>query len=428
MSIVLRSLLYRNAVYIMLANLAMAGTGFLFWIVAARLYPAQSLGEAAAAVSAMTLLALLTTLGLDVAIVRFLPEAGEAARDTINSCLTIEGLLSAACSLIFLLGIKLWSPALVSLQKDYFLFAVFVISVPALNMSTLTQQVFVASRRANFALHSGLIFGFSRFLPLAALTAFLSSSGVFTSWVLALILTFCIGIFVFMPRVHPGYRPTFTIRLDTLRKMVGFSLANYVVNVFWYLPSLVLPILVINLLGAEANAYFYIAWSIEIVLLLIPTAVSTSLLAEGSYDQERLAHGIRISFKLLAFIISGAVLAVLLLADKLLFLFGKEYSTNAAQLLRLLALSSIPAAINSIYIASKRVQMKTTGAIAMTAFVATCTIMLSYFLLQSVGILGAGIAFLVAQTLGVVVLGSRIVTKNTSKTPKSRDQGGEPVE
>jgi O-antigen/teichoic acid export membrane protein len=63
--------LYRNALYLMVYYLATGLTGFLFWAVTARLYPAEEVGLASSVISAMGLLALLSTLGLDYGIIRF---------------------------------------------------------------------------------------------------------------------------------------------------------------------------------------------------------------------------------------------------------------------------------------------------------------------------------------------------------------------
>ena len=73
--------LYRNAIYLML-NSAMYGlTGFFFWIVAARLYPPEVVGLASSVIAAIGLLSLLSTLGLDYGLLRFLPAAGDEARE-----------------------------------------------------------------------------------------------------------------------------------------------------------------------------------------------------------------------------------------------------------------------------------------------------------------------------------------------------------
>jgi len=63
---------YRNAVYLMLSSGVTAALGFVFWILAARFYSASDVGLASAIISAAGLLALLSTLGLNYGLIRFL--------------------------------------------------------------------------------------------------------------------------------------------------------------------------------------------------------------------------------------------------------------------------------------------------------------------------------------------------------------------
>ena len=50
-------------------------------------------------------------------------------------------------------------------------------------------------------------------------------------------------------------------------------------------PNLILPIMVLNVLGAEQAAYYYIAYAIAALLFIIPNAISMSLFVEGSHGE-----------------------------------------------------------------------------------------------------------------------------------------------
>ena len=50
-------------------------------------------------------------------------------------------------------------------------------------------------------------------------------------------------------------------------------------------PNLILPIMVLNVLGAEQAAYYYIAYAIAALLFMIPNAISMSLFVEGSHGE-----------------------------------------------------------------------------------------------------------------------------------------------
>ena len=105
-----------------------------------------------------------------------------------------------------------------------------------------------------------------------------------------------------------------------------------------------------------------------------------------------------------AVLLLPAVILVLAFADKMLLLFGSTYSVSATALLRILALASIPTAINTIFIAVKRVQKDLKALVSLTAFVAVVTLALAFVLIPRIGIEGAGIGWLVGQTGAALVV------------------------
>ena len=179
--------------------------------------------------------------------------------------------------------------------------------------------------------------------------------------------------------------------------MLRFSFANYIGNIFWTIPSLVLPIMVVNLLGLAENAYFYIGWAIAGMVFMIPTAVSLSMLAEASHDEGKLIIEMKCSLKLIFLLIVPAIVVLLLLSRTFLQFFGKAYSDNALQLLWILTVSAIPLSINYVYVTIRRVEKKMRSVIWLSAFIAIAMLVSSYFLLPVMGIKGAGIGLLVSQ-------------------------------
>lgn len=388
---------YANALYLLIANIVIAVVGFVFWIIAARFYSPEDVGLASAAISATLLLGMLATLGLGFGLIRFLSSSGRDANSMINSCFTLGGLASVVVAFIFLSGLSLWSPSLLFIRQDPIYLAGFVISTIAYTLWILTDQAFVAERRAGFVLAKSLIASLLK-LPLPILlAAFFHSFGIFASWGVSLCVALLLCIFLFLPRVQRGYRPFLTVNKEAVNDILHFSFANYLGGLFWSAPALILPLMVVNLLGAKANACFYIAWAIGAMLMMIPSAASTSLFAEGSYEEEGLGVNLWRSLKLVSFILVPAVTLTLAFADKLLLFFGTLYSETATTLLRILAISTFPLAINALYIGVKIVEKKLRLIVCLTASVAAVTIGLAYLLLPRMGINGAGIAWLAIQ-------------------------------
>ncbi len=393
----LRTPLYRNALYLIMASALTGVAGLVFWLLAARFYDAEDVGLASAAISAMQLLALFATLGLDYALIRFLPSAEKDSNALLNSCLTIGVLTSIIMALIFIAGLGVWSPALLFLRQDPVFLSAFVIFTASGTLYMLLNRAFVARRTAGFTLGQASIFNLLRLSLIMLLGSFFATFGIFASWGIGSAAAVIIGMLLFLPAVQAGYRPLPVIKRDLIGNMMRFSLANYVTALLWLAPTFILPVMVVNLVGAEPGAYFYIAWSICTVLSAIPVSISLSLFAEGSYNDEGLGRNIRRSLKFTGLIVIPAVLLIVLIGDRLLLVFGPSYADNATNLLRLLALSVVPLSLNHIYFGVKRVQMKMKGVVGMTALTAIATLALSWFLLPRMGISGAGVAWLSSQ-------------------------------
>jgi O-antigen/teichoic acid export membrane protein len=407
--------LYSNAIYLVVANAANALLGFAFWIVAARLYTTEDVGLASATISAVFLLTMLANLGLGYGLIRFLPNAGRNTSNMINSCFTIGGLTSIVTSLIFMAGLGFWSPALLSIRSNPFYLIAFILFTIVSTLTSLAEQAFVAGRRTGFILAKNLIFNLLRFLLVVLLASFFHAFGIFASWGISVGVACLVSIPLFLPRVLSGYRPFFAINRGTLNAIFPFSLANYAGNLFWAAPAFVLPIMVVNLLGAEPNAYFYIAWAISGVLTMIPGAGSLSLFAEGSYEEDKLEQNLWRSLKMVFVILVPLAILVMVLADKVLLLFGSAYAENAATLLRILSIAALPLAINVVYLSIKRVEKKLKVIISLSASMAVVTLVLSFCLMPLIGINGVGIAWLSAQGIIALVIVAGSVKKQWLK-------------
>jgi len=395
----LRVPLYRNALYLMIANIVNAFLGFVFWIIVARFYNVEDVGLASAAISSILLLASFSHLGLGSGLVRFLANAGKSANSMINTCLTISSLVSIIVAIIFIAGLGWWSPELIFIKQNPIYLAAFICFIIVATLSIIVDTAFIAQRRAGFVLAKNLIFSLLKLALPISLAVFFQSFGILASVGVSMGLALAISLFLFLPRVQPGYFPVFTVRKKLVSEIMPFSFTNYISNFLWAAPIYILPIMVVSQLGAEANAYFYIAWSIACVLFMLPSAFSSSLFAEGSHDEKKLGFNTWRSLRLIFLIMVPVVALIIIFADKFLLIFGSAYSESATVLLRIMALSALPLAINIIYLAVKRVEMKLKLIIGLTAFLAVGTLGLSYLFLHSLGINGVGIAWLIAHSV-----------------------------
>jgi O-antigen/teichoic acid export membrane protein len=397
--------LYRNAIYLMVASLLNSLLGFVFWIVVARFYPPEEVGLGSAAISAVMLLATFANLGLGYGIIRFLPRSNSNAGNTINTALTASVLASLVACAVFLMGLGLWSPALVFIRQQAGHRIIFVTITVLVTLSVLLEFVFVASRRSGFTVPKNLVFSLLKVILAVPLAVSFGAFGILSAYGAAAGVGVIISIFWLLPRAVRGYRPMPAMDAAVLKQTARFSLGNYASDFLWWAPFYVLPLLVVNNLGAGSNAHFYIAFTMATVLFQIPTLTSTSLLAEGSHEEGALGQHVWRSLRLSFVILAPVVAVVLVSANSILLLFGSAYSAEAGALLRLLAVSALPLAVNTIYLGSKRVEMKLVTVVTMSGLTTVAVLGLSYLLIPRMGINGAGIALLVGHgTVAVWVI------------------------
>lgn len=385
--------LYRNSFFMAFSSFFNAGCGFFFWIIAARLYTVEQVGMATALISSLGLVILFSRLGFDFSIIRFI--SLENKGKVIGTSLIIT---TAACILagaIFILLADRFSPSMFFLREPGYALAFLLIG--ALNSAALvTGNGFVADRKADHYFLQNL-FNALRIPSLIPL-AFLGVFGIFGSVGLGYLVSSLFGLGALHMSIA-AIRPE--VDWDFIRRSFRFSSWNYVSYILYVAPTLIIPIMVLNMLGEVEAARYYIAFAIGNIALVIPQSLGTSLFVEGSHGEglrRNVMHAGVASMVLLV----PTVLVFVLFGNRLLGMLKGEY-VEAFDLLRIIALSSFPVAAYSLFVPIQNVMMRVEGVVKLNALRCVLLLGLSYVLVQRYGILGAGYAWM--ATYGVIVLG-----------------------
>ena len=289
----LKSPLFSNAFFLMLTTFSSSGSGFIFWFIAAKYYSPENVGLAVAVISAIGILNLFARLGLDIGIIRYLPESDK--KDVIiNSCLTVISIMAIALSVLFIFNIDLFSPTLMFMKLDIKYASLFIVFTLAYSVFVSQANIFAALRNTKYSFVQNLV-AISRVLMLPFLIKW-GLLSLFLSYGAGIVIATILGNY-FITKVQTNYRPSFRIDKKTLKNIFSFSFANYIATIFEGMPTYILPLIVLDVLGAEQNAYFYIAWSFSAIFLMIPRAIATSLFAEGSYEPSNFSRNIVKSLK-----------------------------------------------------------------------------------------------------------------------------------
>lgn len=351
-----------NAGSMMSTTLVTALLGAVFWLVATREFTPHAVGIASAAVSAMILLGYLATVGLGTLLMGELPRRREHHRGLINAALAVSGVIGAVLGVAFALLAPLVSSDLGALSETWLAALFFAVGVGLTGLAGVLDQALIGLMRGGLQLGRNFVFSLVKLLALVVISLLVANPDgvwIYSAWVGGIGLSLFVLAGFYRHRDGDGLSP----RLGLLGEMRGSAATHHVFNLAIRTPDLVLPLIVVALLSATANASFYIAWMIASFAFMVPVSLSSVLFAVGSGDPARLSGRYRSSVALSAALGVIANLVLLLAGGPILGIFGASYEQQAAATLTLLALGVFPETIKAHYLSICRLQRRITSAI-----------------------------------------------------------------
>jgi O-antigen/teichoic acid export membrane protein len=342
------------------------GLGFLFWVLAARLFAPHDVGLAAGVVSAMMLCTQLAQLGFGSAFITHFPRLKGRPGALLDTSITLVTALGAVWGGLFLLFASAAFRQLdvVAARIDFAL--LFVIAAVFGTLGILLDQVATALRRGDQALVRNVTFGVGTVgmlaaLPLVAGTR--SAEALFLPWAVAGASAAAIGLLQ-LRRTLPAYRLRPAVDRTLAGDLVRAGLPNYVLTLAERAPGLILPILVAELLSPGANATWYTIWMMAWVVYIVPIQVGMTIFSEVSHDPASLRHSIRRGVLSSLAIGAAGALVIGIGADLLLSILGEHYASGGTAPLRVLLLAFIPLTFVQVYFSSCRARRTLREAIA----------------------------------------------------------------
>jgi len=395
-----RDPLYRNGYYLMLNSLTGAGFGFLFWMVAARLYTQAEVGTAVGVVSAMTLAALFGKFGVDAALIRYVPTADRRGRlKLLAESLALTSVLTLTLAVGMVGLFPTLSPALAALHARPLDAALFCAFAVLMSGAWVLDGYFIAERRAGLSLLRNVTFNALKVaLPFVGVIA-ASSFALPLAWGLGIAASVAVAALA-VPRLLQRVAPTGGAALPARRTFLAYSGANYVVNVTEWLPTLVLPLLVLAVAGPEQNAVFYMAWTLASLAFFFTKAVSQSTFAEMSHQPENLAPLLRKGAKHSGLVVAPTLLGGALLGGVALSLFGPTYRDQGYPLLLVLLGSGVFVAVSNLYLTLLKARDARVELVLLPTLLLAATVTAAYAALGAFGLMGLAWAWLLTNALG----------------------------
>ncbi len=409
--------LMRNSAFIIGTTIVTSGLGYLYWMVAAHGYSAYEVGLASSLISLMTLVSSLSNLGVGATLVRLLPRrtSGVEWSVTVTTALAIVGVMGIISAALLVLLVPLAIPQLATILRHLSLplTIAFAVGIVCMSLSTILDQTFVAERASVNMFVRNTAFSVLKLTLIVAPLLLMPGNVllILLSWVGAAALSIIFSLLILIPRLRREYRPTLTGAADQLRSMRRLLAGNHFVNVGALAPMYLLPVFVTLRLSVVQSAYFYTTWMVAAVVFMISPSIASALYAEGSHHPERIGAQVRSSIRMSAALVLPAIVVLCIVGYPILSLFGHAYAVNGYWLLVILALAGIPDGITNLYVSLLRVEGRVFHAGALNLGMAVIALVGAWILLPTMGLVGAGVAWMLAQGAGSIACGLDLARK-----------------
>jgi O-antigen/teichoic acid export membrane protein len=401
-----RDPLHRNGYALVASTFATSGLGAAYWAIAAHRYSAAQVGINASLISTMMFLTNLASLNFSDVLNRFVPVGGKRSSRLVLTSYAIALALGGVSATVFVLGLGIWSPWLRDTLHGPGLGVLYIAATMFWVVFVLQDAVLIGLRKATYVLVENVAFGIVKIVLLVVLASALPKDGIFISWTLPLLaVVVAVNAVIFrglMPR-HVADESGAVEDVD--RRDVGkFLVADYVAAMAWTATIGLMPVLVLNMNGADASAYVYLTWTIAYTLYLVSRNMGMALTAEGARDPAHLHDHARAVLRSASRIIVPGALLLAAGAPLVLRVFGGGYASHGTALLRLLALSTIPAIVPSTFVSVARVQRRLAAMVVVTVLSTLPVLALAPLFLHWFGIAGVGVSWLLVQSAVAVVV------------------------
>lgn len=391
----LRDPLYKNSFFIFFTKILVVATGFIFWLIAARLYPVEDVGLAVALVSSANLVGLFSMMGFEYSMIRYF-----SLHDTskvINTSIILVTISSLVMSVLYIASVTVSSTDLSFVRMPAYT-AFFILFVTISSIAVIIGYSFIAMRKSEYFFLQNIFISTRMFfiVPLV----FLGTMGIFGSLLLAYLIASVFVFYVLGKYIKIDYR----IDREYISKSIRYSSGNYIATLLYEVPPLVLPLMVLYILGEAEAARYFIAFTIGSFLIYVVNTLSTSLFVEGSYGESLKKNVVKAGMATYSLLIPG-FLFIFLFGNYLLGIYGSDY-VMAFDFLKLVALSSFFQAMYMIFTTIQKIRMGIRMIIVMNLLSFIALLGLSYGLIPIFGIAGVGYAIVITYAfLDMVIIG-----------------------
>lgn len=375
-----------------------AAVGFVFIILAARMYPINAVGIAMLLIAYANIVVLFTRFGIEQSMIRYFDEAEKSAIYCATVLATtipavIVGTVLCVISYQGLLG-----------QDVLSLYAfVFVIAVLLLSVNEVSGFLFLAKGKP-FLYLAQSVFVALRLVFVVVLVPF-GTLGLFSSLVIALAIS---AIFTLIMVRHLGVHPVIAGK-KFLAESFHFSLGNYASDFLQTAPVYLLPIMVFALFGEKETAIYSVGYAVASIAFLVPTAIGYAAFISGCREDAGTLSVKKILVPTLL-LLGALILVFIFWGTDILGILGPQYAGTASLVVPIMG-ASLFALFFQIYTAGFKVQKEIRKLILLNGAFFVAVMGMSCLFMLRAGLVGAGYAWVAAYAVCVIPLGCYTIYK-----------------
>ncbi len=385
----------------MISSGGTAVLGVVFWGIAAHLATTTVVGRTSAEIAAMMLLANIAQLSFGTLFERFLPIAGTQTRRFVTRAYVLCEVVALIVSVAYVVS-GLSNGFLPSGVQWRILFVVVVLFW---TIFVLQDSALVGLRASRWVPVENISFAIIKLLLLAAMISVSVSQGIFLAWSMPVIaMVIVVNVYLFKWRI-PSHesKSTPNEQLPSLREISQLALAQYSTFLLSMFTPTIVALIVLERLGAIANAHYYLPALIASGLSMFLWNIATSFIVEASSEPASLhRHAITTMWTGVT-VLTPCILVGVVFAPELLRVFGATYAVHGTTLLRMLLLSLPGSAVTIFYTSfawlDKRVWWLAVRQLIITlVYFALVLTLIGHF-----GLIAVGIASLITSGLQGVI-------------------------
>ena len=369
--------------------------GFVFTIVAARMFTPDEVGWGNATINAMQLFGTIGMFGLGTMLIGELPKRQGDRGGLFAASLSTSGIGSVILGLIFAVVVGMYfTKSLPGVGGDLGEVLLFVVGTGLTGATMVFDEGTIGMLRGGVQLWRNMALSAIKLIALPVTAVLLH-----TKFGVGLSLSYVIGVAgSLIPAgimlVRGGSRLYHRPDWQAMRRLLPVAINHNWLNLAMATPGRIIPIVVTVVVGGRAGGVFYVTWMIASLLFMVPMHLGTVLFALASASPQLVAEKLRFVLRVSLMIGLPVMAALAIGAHFILGIYRPVYAQLGTVPLWLLVIGYIPQMPRAQFIAVSRATNRVGQAAGLICFFASCEIVSIYLGGRFGGLDGLSFAYL----------------------------------